>query len=126
MRKTNLLTSLFLCLAYFSFAQTGDIDRSQYALLWEISGNNLTEPSYVFGTFHVRDKVIFDFPDSFFLKLQACDAFANEIHFDSAMTKEFEYEMQDSTLQKAFLEKLDEAEEKKKDKKQKRKTHLRL
>lgn len=38
-------------------------------LLWEISGNGLTTPSYLFGSFHSNDKRLFDFPDSVFYAL---------------------------------------------------------
>ncbi len=51
--------------------------------LWEISGNGLQKPSYLFGTIHLQDKRVFTFPDQVLDKLAACDAFAMEIHPDS-------------------------------------------
>ncbi|MBC8172521.1 MAG: TraB/GumN family protein, partial [Chitinophagales bacterium] len=35
--------------------QTGEFARNT-SLLWEISGNGLTKPSYLFGTVHLIDK----------------------------------------------------------------------
>ena len=31
------------------------------SLLWEITGNGLTKPSYLFGTMHVSSKLVFKF-----------------------------------------------------------------
>ena len=84
---------IFLLFACFSLGpvlsgQTvSDTSRSDYELLWEISGKDLPAPSYVFGSMHVRYKSAFEFPDSLLLCLQACDAVANEVHLDSAMQR---------------------------------------
>lgn len=74
------------------FAQSEEVDttRSNYALLWEITGNGLDAPSYLFGSMHVRYNAIFEFPDSLYVCLKACDAFANEVHLDSAMQRFYE------------------------------------
>ena len=65
------------------FFLTAQIDRSNYQLLWEISGNELTQPSYLFGTIHLKDKRVFEFSDSMYYMLEKCDAFAIEVHPDS-------------------------------------------
>jgi hypothetical protein len=81
---------LFACLSLcpvLSSQTVSDTSRSDYALLWEISGKDLPAPSYVFGSMHVRYKSAFEFPDSLLLCLQACDAVANEVHLDSAMQR---------------------------------------
>lgn len=49
------------------------------SLLWEISGNGLEKPSYLYGTIHIKDKRAFDFGDSVDICLKASDAFATEI-----------------------------------------------
>ena len=41
-------------------------------LLWEITGNGLTKPSYLYGTMHLTNKVAFNLSDSFFNALQKC------------------------------------------------------
>lgn len=56
---------------------------AQNSLLWEISGNGLKKPSYLYGTMHLKDKRIFNFYDSLLVKIHNCDAFALEIHPDS-------------------------------------------
>lgn len=48
------------------------------SLLWEITGNGLTKPSYLYGTMHVSDKIAFHLTDSFFLALKSADVIALE------------------------------------------------
>ena len=58
------------------------------SLLWEITGDSLKAPSYLFGTMHVKDKRAFQFHDSLMLKLKSCETFAGEIVLDKAAAKE--------------------------------------
>ena len=57
--------------------------RPDYKLLWRISGNGLSKPSYLFGTMHVQDKRAFNLNDSVIAKIIQCEAFALEFHPDS-------------------------------------------
>lgn len=61
-------------------------NKPNYTLLWEITGNGLTAPSYLFGSMHVTDRRAFEFPDSLYTAIEQCQAFAAEVHFDSMMT----------------------------------------
>ncbi|MEM1215139.1 MAG: TraB/GumN family protein [Bacteroidota bacterium] len=72
--------------------------RDDYALLWEITGNGLPAPSYVFGSMHVRFKSVFEFPDSLLICLQNCTAIANEIQLDSAMQRIYEVRLGQAEL----------------------------
>ncbi|MEL7533400.1 MAG: TraB/GumN family protein, partial [Bacteroidota bacterium] len=74
------LLAICLCILSSLSAQ----NNPNHQLLWEISGNGLGTPSYLFGTMHVRDKEAFGFPDSVLAKLYQVDAFAMEVHPDSA------------------------------------------
>lgn len=67
----------------FGIHLTAQTANPNYDLLWEISGKDLVEKSYVFGSAHLNDHRAFVFPDSLYHALDACDAFANEINFDS-------------------------------------------
>jgi uncharacterized protein YbaP (TraB family) len=64
--------------------------RENYQLLWKISGPGVKSPSYLFGTMHVRDARAFDFSDSVLAKVDACKAFAMEVHPDSLMSSVLE------------------------------------
>jgi uncharacterized protein YbaP (TraB family) len=55
--------------------------QPQYpSLLWEITGNGLTKPSYLFGTMHVSSKLAFHLSDSFYMALKSVDAVALELN----------------------------------------------
>ncbi|MEZ4887224.1 MAG: TraB/GumN family protein [Chitinophagales bacterium] len=58
--------------------------------MWEISGNSLEEPSYLYGTIHLADKRAFEFSDSVLLKLESVDAFAMEVLPNDIMRFMFE------------------------------------
>gem|GEM_PF-292484 len=75
---------IILLLNIFQADLTAQVDKSNYELLWEISGNGLDHPSYLFGTIHLQDKRAFEFSDSLLVVLDACQAFAMEVHPDSA------------------------------------------
>src|SRR6266496_767709 len=84
MKKINLLIGLWLTLGFAAIAQkpgqkqptqkkllgeqTLDklSDKKYPSLLWEITGNGLQKPSYLFGTMHVSDKLAFHLGDSFY------------------------------------------------------------
>ena len=89
MRLTFLVLSFISIISTSLYAQSDDA-RDDYALLWEISGNGLEKPSYLFGSMHIRKEFAFEFPDSILHYLSRCEAFANEVHLDSAMLRMFE------------------------------------
>lgn len=78
MRKSYIkqLLLLFTTLCFQSlYAQQKDA----HTLLWQISGNGLAKPSYLYGTIHIKDKRVFEFNDSLLPDLKKVDAFAMEI-----------------------------------------------
>ncbi len=50
------------------------------SLLWEISGNGLSRPSYLFGTMHISNKMVFHLSDSFYAAIRNSDIVAIEIN----------------------------------------------
>ncbi|WP_153796332.1 TraB/GumN family protein [Foetidibacter luteolus] len=48
------------------------------SLLWEITGNGLPKPSYLFGTMHISNKMVFNLSDSFYRAIRNADAVALE------------------------------------------------
>jgi len=50
------------------------------SLLWEITGNGLQKPSYLFGTMHVSNKMAFHLSDSFYNAIINADAVALELN----------------------------------------------
>ncbi len=49
-------------------------------VFWEITGNGLKKPSYLFGTMHVSKKMVFHLSDSFYTAIQSCDMVALELN----------------------------------------------
>ncbi|MFN6944090.1 MAG: TraB/GumN family protein [Cytophagaceae bacterium] len=69
----------FLLFLTISFVNHLHAQQNEKSLLWEISGNGLEKPSYLFGTMHVKDKRVFFFGEGMLSKIRACEAFAGEI-----------------------------------------------
>src|SRR3954454_6114215 len=76
--NTNFL--LFtLCFLFFIGPVLPQVRTEKYpSLLWEITGNGLSKPSYLFGTMHVSNKMVFHLSDSFYLGIKNADVVALE------------------------------------------------
>ncbi|HLV41085.1 MAG TPA: TraB/GumN family protein [Brumimicrobium sp.] len=79
---------LFTALNFISFGQHKEIDRSNYQLLWKISRADMSESSYLFGTYHSNDTDVFDFPDALFSILENADAVVLEADITEMMLDE--------------------------------------
>jgi len=84
-KKMNFRKSLLVALAFCAMSST--YAQRQTGLLWQITGNGLTKPSYVYGTMHVSDKVAFHLGDPFFKAIQSVDIVALEQNLDSVYDK---------------------------------------
>ena len=64
------------------------------SLLWEISGNGLTDTSYLFGTIHIRDKRVFELGDSTYYAINRTKALYGELNLeDKAAMKQHASEL---------------------------------
>ncbi len=79
--KVRFTLSLLLCLLLA--AGQSSAQKEAKSMLWRISGNGMTKPSYLFGTFHLRLKTLFNFPDSLYKAIDNTEVFALEVNFDS-------------------------------------------
>ncbi len=75
-----LFFSLFSCSFALLAAQNAPDKRK--GLLWEISGNGIARPGYLYGTMHVPEKLAFNLSDSFFIALKQVDIVALETDHD--------------------------------------------
>ncbi len=57
-------------------------------LLWEISGNGLMQPSYLYGTMHVNDERVYRASERAMPFFEQCEVFAGELKFDQGMNME--------------------------------------
>lgn len=91
--KISLRTLCFVFLLIPSTILAGNGKKKYPSKLWEISGNGLSKPSYLYGTMHVSSKVAFHLSDSVFIGLKNCDMVALETNpqqwLPDMMTSEF-------------------------------------
>ncbi len=74
---------LGMFLASFLLASTSLISQKKYpSLLWEITGNGLSKPSYLYGTMHVSSKLAFHLSDSFFVAVNSVNTVGLESNPD--------------------------------------------
>lgn len=102
MKRSALLPLALILLAAFPLQLPAQDQDNTNTLLWEISGNGLEKPSYLYGTMHVYDRRAFDFSDSVLIKFQQCSAFAAELDFDNTLHDLIRYyEKQHSAAEEA-------------------------
>jgi uncharacterized protein YbaP (TraB family) len=77
-----LLSPFLLLILFFSasYAQKRPVIKKYPSLFWEITGNGLKKPSYLFGTMHVSSKMVFHLSDSFYYAMRSTDAVALELN----------------------------------------------
>lgn len=91
-----------LIISGYTVAQSG-----QSSLLWEISGNGLQRPSYLFGTFHILCKTDFPISDILKEKIKTSQQFYGELAMDDPnlqMQIAMKMMMPDKTLQSLLSE----------------------
>ncbi|MBC8767445.1 TraB/GumN family protein [Arenibacter sp. BSSL-BM3] len=72
------------CLGFLLlFVSYGISAQEENSLLWEISGNNLQQSSYLYGTMHVSQKIAFRLDDVFYEALDKSEIVALESDPDS-------------------------------------------
>lgn len=66
---------------FFPFdTQAQGKSKSYNSLLWEITGKGMSRPSYLFGTMHISNKMVFHLSDSFYAALRNADVVAIELN----------------------------------------------
>ncbi|TSJ44262.1 TraB/GumN family protein [Mucilaginibacter corticis] len=101
MKKAILLLLAFTLVLNTAHAQI----KGNKSLLWEISGNGLTSPSYLFGTYHFAGKNLVDSLSDIKKYFNNCKTVAGEILIDSTMTTKLAAYMvfkDSTTLDKIF------------------------
>ncbi len=107
MKYVFLLCST-LCLL-FSSTKINAQNTYGSTLLWRISGNGLQQPSYLYGTMHLKDRRLFFFGDSVYKSLESTAGFAMEIDPDAYMDSIFSRMSESDTT--SLLKKLYTSEE---------------
>ncbi|MDM1396213.1 TraB/GumN family protein [Myroides odoratimimus] len=79
MKRVFSCILLFVLVSFQCVAQ--DINVSEKSLLWEVSGKDLNEPSYVLGTFHILCKDELIISDKVQKALDSVEQLALEVNF---------------------------------------------
>ncbi|WP_276501872.1 TraB/GumN family protein [Terrimonas pollutisoli] len=87
---------ILVLLPLSAFAQTKLKAKNYPSLLWEITGNGMKKPSYLFGTMHVSSKLAFHLADSFYLGIRNADVVALETNPESWQEDMSKYELANS------------------------------
>lgn len=103
-KKISIILFIVLYHANFSISQNSE----NYGLLWKIEKEGMN-PSYIYGTIHLKDKKAFNFPDSVYICLEQCDQFALEINPDSVTNYTIDQIFKNDTVD-LFKELLDSVE----------------
>ncbi len=74
----KLIVILLLILPVSSFAQS----HEDNALLWEVSGNGLEQPSYIFGILKFIPSDDYFLPETVTAKLKSCEILSTETLLD--------------------------------------------
>ncbi len=78
------------------------------SLFWEITGNGLNKPSYLFGTMHVSNKMVFHLSDSFYYALKNVDVVALELNPEKWQSDMFKMQQAQSNLAKFNVSEVDD------------------
>lgn len=105
MRNIIYLLIGFLSIGLPSKAQQ---KKAENSLLWEISGNGLQKPSYLFGTYHFAGKDFIDTMKVLQTKLSITDAIVGELIIDTTLAAKLAPYM---VMKNNFLNKLLNAEQ---------------
>jgi uncharacterized protein YbaP (TraB family) len=89
----RLICFLFL----FDFCGFAQSTVSNHQLLWQISGNGLKKPSYLFGSFHSNDSRVFKLSDSTFTAFYNAEAVVLEANVYQLFT-EYDFRSSNSMI----------------------------
>jgi uncharacterized protein len=106
MKKARIKRLFCLTLIVLSYSGTVAQSPVENHLLWEVSGNGLKQPSYLFGTFHLLGSQYIDSLANVMTKFNSSRTFVGELLFDSTMTIRMMSAavMKDSTLNQVLGE----------------------
>ena len=105
-----LIAALLFC--FFAQSQVKSKVKKYPSLFWEISGNGLKKPSYLFGTMHVSSKIAFNLSDSFYLAIRNSEVVALETNPETwqedmnnsdVSSLDYEYTLGSSDMPNDFL-----------------------
>ena len=101
-RYLILATTLLFCFYGQSQGPAKAKTKKYPSLFWEISGNGLKKPSYLFGTMHVSSKIAFNLADSFYLAIKNSEVVALETNPETWQEDMNNYDLSSSRYRYGF------------------------
>ena len=86
---------IFIAISINSYSQHSN---ENYSLLWEVTGNNIKEKSYIFGSIHRNNKILFSFPDSLYHALYSSETLAIEADLFSILLFSWKEEISEANF----------------------------
>lgn len=83
--KTGIFALVSItCIIACADAQKKDFKTSgKFSLLWEITGEGMQKPSYLYGTIHIYDSNVFRIPEEVYTAIDNCENFATEVDLNN-------------------------------------------
>jgi uncharacterized protein YbaP (TraB family) len=85
----------FVSICFLLLASNAHGQQKYQSLMWQVSGNGLKSPSYLYGTMHISGRLAFQLGDPFYDALESVDVVALELEPDAWLEAIF----QDPTAQ---------------------------
>jgi len=103
MKRYFILAATLLFCFYVQSQDAAKPRAKKYpSLFWEISGNGLKKPSYLFGTMHVSSKIAFNLADSFYLAIKNSEVVALETNPETWQEDMNNYDLGSSRYRHGF------------------------
>jgi len=91
--KQHILLLITIIFCFSLYGQPKDKGKKYPSVFWEITGNGLKKPSYLFGTMHVSSKIAFHLSDSFYMAVKNADVVALETNPETWQEDMNKYEL---------------------------------
>ncbi len=106
MKYSHRILWLLACLVTGYAMQAQESDRKYQSVFWKITKDGMARPSYLFGTMHVSNKLVFHLDDTFYTALQGVDMVANEINLQTFQRDISEWDQQEYNLNLADMDRI--------------------
>lgn len=103
MRIIGAFCGVVLLVFSCRFLQAQTAGKQYQGLMWQISGNGMKEPSFLYGTMHVSNKVAFHLGEPFFKALQNVDEVCLEVDPDTWLSEHVDADDFNNTFSTNFF-----------------------
>jgi uncharacterized protein YbaP (TraB family) len=100
----NKLVFATLIIIFSTASSIAQPSAPQYpSVFWKVTGNGIKKPSYIYGTMHVSNKLVYHLSDTFYSAIQSVDVVANEINLNTWQQDISKWDKQSANLDRFGL-----------------------